>query len=109
MGHRELVRIHKEFVGQSGSHLEKLEPAQVVVGHETSEILPAPQYGVSRFRVEQPVLKQSLDLIARKKRKNILIPAHPIWLCQRVNASLHCFISWERTDSRRDRFADPAG
>ena len=61
--HGELVRIHQELIRKSGSHLQELEPAELVgLGHEILHARPAIQYGVTRIDAQQPLLKQIIDL-----------------------------------------------
>src|SRR5580698_10311692 len=56
--HRELVRIHKEFVGKAGSHLEELQPTKLVrLGHQIRHAIPALEYGVTRVGIEYSFLE----------------------------------------------------
>src|SRR6266478_136568 len=67
--HRELVRIHEEFVWKSRSHFNKLEATKFVrLRHQGRQIPPALQYPVASIPPKKAVLKKRIDVIAREKR-----------------------------------------
>src|SRR2546427_7559791 len=69
MSHRQLIRIHEEFIGERGAHLHKLEASKLIrLRHELGEILPALQYSVTRMRANEPVLKELIDSISWQDR-----------------------------------------